>query len=40
MQEEPEFEKTYVFPMEEPIYEKIFVIDDGEHSTMLLAEEY
>ena len=24
----------------EPVSEKVYVIDDGENSTMLLAEEY
>jgi hypothetical protein len=39
-QEIPEFRKTYVVLCEEPITAKIFVIDDGAYSTMLLAEEY
>jgi hypothetical protein len=39
-QEQPE-RKTEIFTIiENPITEKIFVIDDGEHSTMLLASEY
>lgn len=39
-QEVPEYKKTYILPSEEPINTKIFVIDDGEYITMLLAEEY
>jgi hypothetical protein len=39
-QEEPEYSKEYVFDADEPITEKIFVIDDGTHSTMILANEY
>ena len=29
-----------LFGYPEPINDKIYVIDDGEHSTMILAEEY
>ena len=39
-QEQPEYSKEYLFPSEEPIAAKIFVIDDETHTTMLLAEEY
>ena len=39
-QEEPDYERTLIFPTDEPITAKIFVIDDETHSTMLLAEEY
>ena len=39
-QEVPEYEKEYILDIEESITEKIFVIDDGTHSTMLLASEY
>lgn len=40
-QEQPEYEKEYLIDMPfEAIETKIFVIDDGDHSTMLLAEEY
>ena len=39
-QEQPEYSKEYLFPSEEPITAKIFVIDDENHTTMLLAEEY
>ena len=39
-QEVPEYEKEYILDIEEPITEKIFVIDDETHSTMLLASEY
>ena len=37
--EEPEYKMEYLIPSESPITAKIFVIDDGDHSTMLLAEE-
>lgn len=39
-QEEPVYCRTISFPCSEPISCKIFVIDDGEHSTMMLADEY
>ena len=39
-QEQPEYTKTYTFPIESPINGKVYVIDDGDHCTMLLAEEY
>ncbi len=41
-QEEPEFKMEYLLDIADtPIFiGKIFVIDDGEHSTMLLASEY
>ena len=39
--EQPEYSMKYMLPtIENPITAKIYVIDDGEHSTMLLAEEY
>ena len=38
--ENPEYKKEYLIPSEKPIPEKVYVIDDGDHSTMLLAEEY
>lgn len=39
--ENPKFEMTYIIPMiAEPITEKIYIIDDGEHCTMLFASEY
>jgi len=38
--EEPEYKKEYLIPSYNPITEKVYVIDDGDHSTMLLAEEY
>lgn len=39
-QEVPSYSKTYNILYENPIVAKIFVIDDGDHETMLLAEEY
>jgi hypothetical protein len=38
--EEPEYKKEYLIPSDNPITEKVYVIDDGDYSTMLLAEEY
>ncbi len=38
--EQPEHRKVYLLPSEKPIITKIYVIDDGSQSTMLLAEEY
>ena len=40
-QEVPEYKKIWIFEASEPCNEeKIFVIDDESHSTMLLADEY
>ena len=38
--EEPEYHKVYLLPSDSPITEKLYIIDDGDHSTMLLASEY
>ncbi len=39
-QEQPDYTKQYNFNVTNPIAAKIYIIDDGDHSTMLLAEEY
>ncbi|MFT9495790.1 DUF960 family protein [Anaerosolibacter sp.] len=39
-QEQPPYQKEYIFFVNYPINAKLFVVDDGSHSTMLLAEEY
>ena len=39
-QEVPEYSKEYVISTENPVTEKVFVIDDKTHSTMILANEY
>ena len=40
-QEVPKYKKIWIVKSSEPCYnEKIFVIGDDTHSTMLLAEEY
>ena len=40
-QEQPPFKREYLLPtVENPIAAKVYIIDDGDHSTMLLAEEY
>lgn len=39
--EQPEYEMTYILPtVTKAITAKVYIIDDGEHCTMLLAEEY
>ena len=38
--EEPEYHKIYLIPSDNPITEKIYIIYDDDHTTMLLAEEY
>ena len=38
--EEPEYKKVLVVPSDKPITAKVYVIDDNDHCTMLLAEEY
>ena len=38
--EQPEYRMNYFIPMLKAVTAKIYVIDDGDHSTMLLAEEY
>ena len=39
-QEVPAYEKVFYFTFDLGFTGKIYVIDDGDHSTMLLAEEY
>lgn len=39
-QEVPEFKREYLLNFPEPITAKVYVIDNGDHCTMLLAEEY
>ena len=38
--EQPEYCMNYFIPYSKPVMAKVYVIDDGDHSTMLLAEEY
>lgn len=38
--EQPEYYKEYLFSRENLISAKIYVIEDDDHVTMLLAEEY
>lgn len=38
--ENPEYKMEYLIPSEAPITAKVYVIDDGDHSTMLFANEY
>ena len=39
-QEVPEFKREYLLAFPNPVNAKVYVIDDGDHCTMLLAEEY
>ena len=39
-QEEPEYKKEYILKAETAVTANVYVIDDGDHCTMLLAEEY
>ena len=39
--EQSRFKMTYILPaVTETVTEKVYIIDDGDHCTMLLAEEY
>ena len=38
--EQPEYSKEYMIDLANPANQKVYVIDDIDHSTMLLAEEY
>ena len=38
--EQPEYSKEYMMDLDNPVNQKVYVIDDTDHSTMLLAEEY
>ena len=38
--EQPEYSKEYTIDLASPVNQKVYVIDDTDHSTMLLAEEY
>ena len=38
--EQPQFEMTYIAETEKPVTAKVYIIDDVDHCTMLLAEEY
>ena len=39
-QENPDYKKEYVFNLNTAVVGKVFVIDDGTHSTMLMNYEY
>ncbi len=39
-QEEPPYEHEYIINTDRGLTVKVFVIDDDDHTTMLLAEEY
>lgn len=39
-QEEPHYKRYYLVSIDKPLSAKVYVIDDGTYSTMLLSEEY
>ena len=39
-QENPDYKKEYVFNLDTAVVGKVFVIDDGTYSTMLMNYEY
>jgi hypothetical protein len=39
-QEQPDFREEFIITTKETITEKIYIIDDGSYSTMMLASEY
>ena len=39
-QEQPVWDRTVYYPLKNLVSTKIFVIDDGDHHTFLLADEY
>lgn len=40
LQEQPKWSKTVYYPVKNPVTAKVFVIDDEDHHTFLLADEY
>ena len=38
--EQPEYRKVFLFPSDNPVTAKLYVIDSETYCTMLLAEEY
>ena len=40
IQEQPDYTRTVTFKTPSAITQKVYVVDDGDHCTMLLAEEY
>lgn len=40
VQEQPAYRMEHIITVKEAINAKIYVIEDGDHSTMLLPEEY
>lgn len=39
-QEQPEYQHVVAIPGEQPVDAKIYIIEDPDHITMLLADEY
>jgi len=40
IQEQPAYRKEHIITVKGAVNAKVYVIDDGDHSTMLLPEEY
>ena len=38
--EQPEYSQDYMIDIANPVNQKVYIIDDIDHSTILLAEEY
>lgn len=39
-QEQPDYRKVLTVPAENAVIEKVYIIEEDDHVTMLLAEEY
>ena len=39
-QEQPHYSSETYLPITEPISDRVFIIDSGEYSTLLMADEY
>lgn len=39
-QEQPEFKEEFIITTKETITERIYIIDDGSYTTLMLASEY
>ena len=39
-QEQPDYRKVLVVPAADAVTEKVYIIEENDHVTMLLAEEY
>ncbi len=39
-QEQPKWQETLICFTDDAVTERVYIIDDGDHETMLLAEDY